>query len=85
VSTEDQRWTRAHSVDLWGTPTEQEGSVNEPRTKVDAGLRWNEKWIYRGEPGPDRILLWYRYDLVGVFLVEENGRWIPDPEIAEPA
>ena len=30
-----------------GAPTDQEGSVNDPRTREEYGVRWNEKWIYR--------------------------------------
>ena len=36
---------------LLGAPTDQEGSVNDPRTRVEHGVRFNEKWIYRGEDG----------------------------------
>ena len=34
-----------------GAPTDQEGSVNDPRTREEHGVTWNEKWIYRGEDG----------------------------------
>ena len=34
-----------------GAPTDQQGSVNDPRTQQEQGLTWNEKWIYRGEHG----------------------------------
>ncbi len=80
MSTEACAMTRSRWVELFGTPTEQEGSVNEPRAKVDAGVRWNEKWTYREVGRRDRIVLWYRYDLVGVFRVEEDGRWTADPD-----
>jgi len=59
---------------LLGAPTDQEGSVNEPRTKHEFGISWNEKWIYRGEDGQSsRVVLWNRYDLVGVFRVRSDG------------
>ncbi len=58
-----------------GAPTDQEGSVNDPRTQVEHGVTWNEKWIYRGEDGRsvERVVLWNRYDLVGVFRVKPDG------------
>ena len=60
---------------LFGAPTDQEGSVNDPRTSEEHGVRWNEKWIYRGEDGEsiERLVLWHRYDLVGVFRVLPDG------------
>jgi hypothetical protein len=60
---------------LYGAPTDQEGSVNDPRTHEEHGVRWNEKWIYRGEDGEsvERLVLWHRYDLVGVFRVRADG------------
>jgi hypothetical protein len=63
---------------LWkrfGAPTDQEGSVNDPRTREEHGVAWNEKWIYRGEDGRsiERVVLWNRYDLVGVFRIRSDG------------
>ncbi len=60
---------------LFGAPTDQEGSVNDPRSHEENGVRWNEKWIYRGEDGEsiERLVLWHRYDLVGVFRVRADG------------
>ncbi len=60
---------------LFGAPTDQEGSVNDPRSHEEHGVRWNEKWIYRGEDGEsiERLVLWHRYDLVGVFRVRADG------------
>jgi len=64
---------------LLGAPSDQEGSVNDPRTRELAGRRYNEKWLYRSEDGQtlERVVLWLRYDLVGVF------RFLPDGS-AEP-
>ena len=62
-----------------GAPTDQEGSVNEPRTRDDYGVQWNEKWIYRGGQGALRIVLWNRYDLVGVFLLQPDGSAVSEP------
>ena len=58
-----------------GAPSDQEGSVNDPRTQLEHGVTWNEKWIYRGEDGKsvERVVLWNRYDLVGVFRVKPDG------------
>jgi hypothetical protein len=59
-------------AEVWkrlGAPSDQVGSVNDPRTREDFGRRWNEKWIYLGEDGKavDKVVLWLRYDLVGAF------------------
>ena len=64
-----------------GAPTEQIGSVNDPRTFEDYGAVWNEKWLYRGGDGSslDRVVLWNRYDLVGVFRVNADGSGEPEP------
>ncbi len=60
---------------LLGSPTDQEGSVNDPRTSEEFGTTWNEKWIYRGDDADsiERVVLWNRYDLVGVFRVKPDG------------
>jgi hypothetical protein len=66
---------------LLGAPTDQEGSVNDPRTRDEHGVRWNEKWIYRGEDGEtvERVVLWNRYDLVGAFRLRSDGSAEPEP------
>ncbi len=60
---------------LFGAPTDQEGSVNDPRSQEEHGVRWNEKWIYRGEDGEsiERLVLWHRYDFVGMFRIAADG------------
>jgi hypothetical protein len=65
---------------LLGAPTDQEGSVNDPRTQLEHGVRWNEKWIYRGEDGRrvERVVLWNRYDLAGIFRVKPDGSAEPE-------
>jgi len=65
---------------LLGAPTDQEGSVNDPRTQLEHGVRWNEKWIYRGEDGRsiERVVLWNRYDLAGSFRVKPDGSAEPE-------
>lgn len=66
---------------LLGAPTDQEGSVNDPRLRDEFGVRWNEKWIYRGEDGKtvERVVLWNRYDLVGAFRLQRDGSAEPEP------
>jgi hypothetical protein len=65
---------------LLGPPTDQEGSVNDPRTREDFDVKWNEKWIYRAEDGRsvERVVLWHRYDLAGVFLLRPDGSAEPE-------
>lgn len=65
-------------AELWkklGAPTDQVGSVNDPRTHDEYGVSWNEKWIYRGEDGEtvERVVLWNRYDFLGVFRTAADG------------
>jgi hypothetical protein len=64
-----------------GAPREQIGSVNDPRMRDEYGVRWNEKWLYprAHADGADRVVLWKRYDLVGVFKVRPDGSFEPDP------
>jgi hypothetical protein len=66
---------------LLGAPTDQEGSVNDPRMRVEHGVRFNEKWIYRGEDGEsiERVVLWNRYDLAGAFRLRPDGSAEPEP------
>jgi hypothetical protein len=63
-----------------GAPTDQEGSVNDPRRSEEYGVKWNEKWIYRGEDGKsvERVVLWDRYDLVGAFRIRPDGSAEPE-------
>ena len=64
-----------------GAPTDQVGSVNDPRTTEEHGLKWNEKWIYRADQGgaAERVVLWNRYDFLGVFRVEPDGSLRSEP------
>ena len=63
---------------LLGAPTDQVGSVNDPRTHEEHGVRWNEKWVYLADDGaPRRVVLWNRYDLVGVFALRGG---VAEPE-----
>jgi hypothetical protein len=64
-----------------GAPREQIGSVNDPRTREECGVEWNEKWVYprAHADGTDRVVLWNRYDLLGVFKVRRDGSFEPEP------
>jgi hypothetical protein len=63
-----------------GAPNDQVGSVNDPRTHEEYGVRWNEKWIYLADAdgSPARVVLWNRYDLVGVFRLSPNSAAEPE-------
>ena len=70
-------------VAIWkrfGAPTEQVGSVNDPRTQDECGVTWNEQWLYRDPEGDgsDRLVLWNRYDLLGVFTLKPDGSVEPE-------
>ena len=63
-----------------GAPAEQIGSVNDPRTVQEHGVTWNEKWLHLDGRGCiERVVLWDRYDLVGIFRIDQDGVWHPDP------
>lgn len=66
---------RARAWKLFGAPTDQVGSVNDPRAHEEFGVKWNEKWVYRGDDGQGvvRVVLWNRYDLVGAFDLKPDG------------
>jgi hypothetical protein len=59
-------------------PHEGEGNVNDPRTREENGIRWNEKWIYYLDHGVRRIVYWHRYDCLGVLRVEAAGSVAPE-------
>jgi hypothetical protein len=65
--------THATVRERFGLPTEQIGSVNDPRTHEEHGVHWNEKWIYPLEDGGRRIVYWYRYDFRGALREEPDG------------
>ena len=66
---------RGRAWKFFGAPTDQVGSVNDPRTHDEFGVTWNEKWVYRGGDGEtvERVVLWNRYDLLGAFRVAPDG------------
>lgn len=68
-------------VQLFGTPDETVGSVNEPRLRVEHGVEFNEKWVYdwpRNEPTRPRarVIYWQRYGFVASFRVEQDGHLV---------
>jgi len=65
--------THAVVREQFGLPTEQVGSVNDPRTREEHGVRWNEKWIYPLPDGGRRVVYWHRYDFRGVLREEPDG------------
>ena len=81
MSAAEKRVDRGRVWKLLGAPTDQVGSVNDPRTHDECGVRWNEKWIYRAPEGEAilRIVLWHRYDFLGVFRVGADGATEPEP------
>ena len=72
---------RGQVAKRFGAPTDQVGSVNDPRTSEDHGVKWNEMWVYEDPEGQgfDRVVLWNRYDLLGVWRVFPGGRAEPEP------
>ena len=52
-----------------------------PGTTIEFDVKWNEKWIYLGEDGRsiERVVLWNRYDLVGIFKLKPDGSAEPEP------
>ena len=73
-------WSRAEAWEHFGEPSEQVGSVNDPRSHEEFGVRWNEKWVYPPGHGLShtRLILWHRYDLVGVFRLNGDGSAEPE-------
>ena len=69
--TRDRVWKKL------GAPSDQVGSVNDPRTREDFGRKWNEKWVYLDAETSRvaKVVLWLRYDLVGAF----DARGMPLP------
>jgi hypothetical protein len=65
--------TRAEVWKKLGAPTDQVGSVNDPRTQEELGVKWNEKWIYRDGHETVRVVLWNRYDFLGSFRTRRDG------------
>lgn len=71
--------TRREVWSRLGAPTDQVGSVNDPRTHQEHGVSWNEKWVYRRGRDVVRVVLWHRYDLLGSFRIAPDGSATPEP------
>ncbi len=67
------RLTHHLAHERWGEPDEWEGNVNDPRTREEHGIRYNEKWIYLLPGGERRLVFWHRYDFRGVLLERADG------------
>ena len=72
--------TREQVWKMLGAPTDQVGSVNDPRTREDFGRKWNEKWVYLDEHGSKvaKVVLWQRYDFVGAFGADGSQIKLPE-------
>jgi hypothetical protein len=77
--TADHEITHADVRERFGLPTEQVGSVNDPRTHEEHGVRWNEKWIWLLPDGAKRLVYWHRYDFRGAFIEAVDGGVRPEP------
>lgn len=67
------RLTHFEARERWGDPDGSEGSVNDPRTREEHGVRFNEKWVYHLSDGRRRLVYWHRYDCRGVRLEGPDG------------
>jgi hypothetical protein len=57
----------------YGEPDDWEGSVNDPVTREEHGIRWNEKWIYYLDHGERRHIYWHRYACRGIVRLRADG------------
>ena len=62
----------------WGEPDDWTGSVNDPRTLEEHGIRHNEKWIYHLADGSRRLVYWQRYDFRGALREASDGSIEPE-------
>ena len=62
----------------WGLPDEVEGSVNDPRTREEHGVRWNERWVYHRTDGGRRLVYWHRYDCRAALHESADGSVAPE-------
>ncbi len=76
-------------VKYFGTPSETEGTVNNPREQEEHGMEFNERWLYRGprnDPAGavERIIYWRRYDYVGSAIRKsKGGEWEKDDSLPQ--
>ncbi len=74
AATQRGKVTHYMARERWGEPDEWEGSVNDPRTREEYGIRFNEKWIYILPKGDRRFVYWHRYDFRGALLEHSDGK-----------
>jgi len=67
------RLTHHLARERWGEPDAWDGSVNDPRTREEHGIRYNEKWIYLLPEGQRRLVYWHRYDFRGALVERVDG------------
>ena len=77
-SVAEPRLTHRAARDQFGEPDEWEGSVNDPRTREEHGVRYNEKWTYFLAGGARRLVYWHRYDCRGVLVQAADGTVSPE-------
>ncbi len=68
-----RRFTHVLARERWGEPDAWEGSVNDPRTREEHGIRYNEKWIYFLPEGGRRLVYWHRYDFRAALVESADG------------
>ena len=73
------RFDHRAARELFGEPDEWEGSVNNPVTREEHGIRFNEKWIYHLPDGSLRLIYWHRYGCRGVLIQGADGQVRPEP------
>jgi hypothetical protein len=79
ASSSGGRFTHIRARECWGVPDESTGSVNNPVTREEHGVRWNEKWVYLLVDGSRRLVFWHRYDFRGAFREHPDGTVEEEP------
>jgi hypothetical protein len=79
AATSSGRFDHRAARERFGEPDEWEGNVNDPRTREEHGIRFNEKWIYYLPDGAQRFVYWHRYACRGVLVKEADGQLRPEP------
>ena len=69
----EARLTHRLARERYGEPDEWEGSVNDPRTREEHGIRFNERWTYHLRGGGRRQVYWHRYACRGVLEIAPDG------------
>jgi len=70
--------THGDARERWGDADEWEGSVNDPRTLEENGIRYNEKWVYLLADASRRLVYWHRYDCRAVMIESADGTVKPE-------